>query len=228
MSVPTSTYSLSHAVSSFTPGYTPTSSPSPGSPPPEPEYDILIYGSTSFTGKLVISYLVRHPQSRSFTYALAGRTQSKLDDLARKVEEEGYERPPIVCFSLEEGEEGEKAVREAVGRCKVVVNLAGPFSTQNAEMLIRCVFPGSHHRRCKLAYALPGRYIHLYSQAMCETRKTLCRSDRTSPPSSCYKVYGQILAADSSPGVLVMTGRTTLGEGDDREVRPPSTLPTRR
>jgi hypothetical protein len=38
-----------------------------------------------------------------------------------------------------EGEEIEEGVRKAVERCKVVVNLAGPFSTQNAEVLIRCV-----------------------------------------------------------------------------------------
>jgi len=137
MSVPTSTYSLSHAVSSFTPAYSTTTSKTTSSSGSKPEYDILIYGSTSFTGKLVIDYLVQHPQSSKFSYALGGRTRTKLDALASKVEADGYDKPDVVCFQLVDGEQGEQDVHEAVSKCKVVVNLAGPFSSQNAEMLIR-------------------------------------------------------------------------------------------
>jgi nucleoside-diphosphate-sugar epimerase len=150
MAVPTSTYSLSHAVSTFDPAFrqlgrsTTSTSTSTGSSIEQgkrydDDHDILIYGATSFTGKLVVKYLLQHPQytSGEFRFALGGRTKSKLDDLAEQVEAEGHTRPAVVCFSLEAGEE--EGVREAVERCKVVVNLAGPFSTQNAEVLIRCV-----------------------------------------------------------------------------------------
>lgn len=147
MAVPTSTYSLSHAVSTFDPAFrqlgrtttTSTDSSIEGGKRHEHDHDILIYGATSFTGKLVVKYLLQHPQyiSGEFRFALGGRTKSKLDSLADQVEAEGHGRPTVVCFSLEEGEE--EGVRKAVERCKVVVNLAGPFSTQNAEVLIRCV-----------------------------------------------------------------------------------------
>lgn len=145
MAVPTSTYSLSHAVSTFDPAFrqlgrsTTTSTDSSIEDGKRYDYDILIYGATSFTGKLVIKYLLQHPQYKSsdFSFALGGRTKSKLDDLAEQVEAEGHTRPAVVSFSLETGEE--EGVRKAVERCKVVVNLAGPFSTQNAEVLIRCV-----------------------------------------------------------------------------------------
>jgi hypothetical protein len=159
MAVPTSTYSLSHAVSTFDPAFrqlgrsTTSTSTSTGSSIEQgkrydDDHDILIYGATSFTGKLVVKYLLQHPQytSGEFRFALGGRTKSKLDDLAEQVEAEGHQRPAVVCFPLSssggeesEGEEIEEGVRKAVERCKVVVNLAGPFSTQNAEVLIRCV-----------------------------------------------------------------------------------------
>lgn len=148
MAVPSSTYSLSHAVSTFDPAFrqlgrtstsTSTGSSIEQGKKSDYDHDILIYGATSFTGKLVIKYLLRHPQYKSsdFSFALGGRTKSKLDDLAEQVEAEGHTRPAVVSFSLETGEE--EGVRKAVERCKVVVNLAGPFSTQNAEVLIRCV-----------------------------------------------------------------------------------------
>jgi hypothetical protein len=147
MAVPSSTYSLSHAVSTFDPAFrqlgletiTSTDSSIEGGKRYDHDHDILIYGATSFTGKLVVKYLLQHPQytSGEFSFALGGRTKSKLDDLAEQVEAEGHTRPAVVCFSLETGEED--GVRKAVERCKVVVNLAGPFSTQNAEVLIRCV-----------------------------------------------------------------------------------------
>jgi hypothetical protein len=157
MAVPSSTYSLSHAVSTFDPAFrqlgrtTTSTSTSTGSfidqgKRYDYDHDILIYGATSFTGKLVVKYLLQHPQYKSsdFSFALGGRTKSKLDDLAEQVEAEGHQRPAVVCFPLSssegsEGEEIEEGVRKAVERCKVVVNLAGPFSTQNAEVLIRCV-----------------------------------------------------------------------------------------
>jgi hypothetical protein len=154
MAVPTSTYSLSHAVSTFDPAFrqlgrsTTISTDSSIEDGKRYDYDILIYGATSFTGKLVVKYLLQHPQYKSsdFSFALGGRTKSKLDSLAEQVEAEGNTRPAVVCFPLSssagegsEGEEIEEGVRKAVERCKVVVNLAGPFSTQNAEALIRCV-----------------------------------------------------------------------------------------
>lgn len=158
MAVPTSTYSLSHAVSTFDPAFrqlgrtttTSTDSSIEGGKRYDHDHDILIYGATSFTGRLVVKYLLQHPQytSGEFRFALGGRTKSKLDSLAEQVEVEGHQRPQVVCFPLcfpasssggSEGERVEEGVRKAVERCKVVVNLAGPFSTQNAEVLIRCV-----------------------------------------------------------------------------------------
>jgi hypothetical protein len=142
MSVPTSSYSLSHAVSTFNPAYRLDRTSTSSSSDKPPTYDILIYGATSFTGKLVIHYLLQHPQASKFTFALAGRTLHKLEALADKVESDGHPKPDIVCFSLEEGGrqgEQEEGAERAVAGCRVVVNLAGPFSTQNAEMLIRSV-----------------------------------------------------------------------------------------
>jgi len=43
-----------------------------------PAHDIVLYGATGFTGKLVAGYLARHPASSRFSWAIAGRNADKL------------------------------------------------------------------------------------------------------------------------------------------------------
>jgi short subunit dehydrogenase-like uncharacterized protein len=133
MSLTPSIFPMSTSISAFSPTY----SREVGPKTHQAEYDILIYGATSFTGKIVIDYLCRHPQAQEFTIALGGRTASKLKELQGQVKQKGFGKKDIIDFKLEETEDGERAVEEAVGRCRVVMNLAGPYSSQNAEMLVR-------------------------------------------------------------------------------------------
>ena len=128
--VPSSIYPLSHASHLQT---TSTSS----TPASKATYDILIYGSTSFTAALTIKYLLDHPQRSDFNFCLAGRNRQKLDKLAEDIEKRGYDAPDTLAFELKD--EAEDQVRSAVEDCKVVINFAGPYSSHNAEILIRSV-----------------------------------------------------------------------------------------
>jgi len=128
--VPSSIYPLSHASHLQT---TSTST----IPASKATYDILIYGSTSFTAALTINYLLDHPQRSEFSFCLAGRNRQKLDKLAEDIEKRGYDAPDVLAFELKD--EVEDQVRRAVEDCKVVINLAGPYSSHNAEILIRSV-----------------------------------------------------------------------------------------
>ena len=42
-------------------------------------FDIVLFGATGFTGKLVAEYLVRHYADTDLRFALAGRDRSKLE-----------------------------------------------------------------------------------------------------------------------------------------------------
>ena len=45
-------------------------------------FDIIVYGATGFTGKLVAEHLVSVSQEYGITFAIAGRTKSSLEKIA--------------------------------------------------------------------------------------------------------------------------------------------------
>lgn len=108
------------------------------------EHDILIYGAASYVGKLLAEYVVDlesgkcgkgprgdAPADGKTTYVLAGRTRHKLDTLKKQMEERWVEqgrrgslmeRVTVEDFELGVGAE---KLEEIVGRCAVIINLAG-------------------------------------------------------------------------------------------------------
>ena len=49
------------------------------------EFDLVVYGAASFVGRLLTRYLVeRHGAAGDLKWALAGRNQAKLDDVAEE------------------------------------------------------------------------------------------------------------------------------------------------
>ena len=71
-------------------------------------------------------------------WAIAGRTKSKLADLSAKL----GDRPETLCVDLEDPD----AVSQMVLRTSVVLNCAGPYSTNNgASLLGACTRAGVHY-----------------------------------------------------------------------------------
>ena len=58
---------------------------------------LTVYGATGFTGTLVAHYLDTHPDLQDKPWAIAGRTQAKLDKLAAALMSE----PKVFCVDLE-------------------------------------------------------------------------------------------------------------------------------
>jgi integrase len=50
------------------------------------KYDLVLYGATGFTGKLVANYLASHPSGGHFSWAIAGRNPKKLTELTDAVD----------------------------------------------------------------------------------------------------------------------------------------------
>ena len=99
---------------------------------------LIVYGATGFTGKLVASYLDSHTELKGKPWAIAGRTESKLKELA----EELVGNPKTVCVDLKDG----IAVNEMVLSTSVVINCAGPYSENNgAALLGACAREGVHY-----------------------------------------------------------------------------------
>ena len=93
-----------------------------------PEFDVIVYGATGFTGQIAVQALSEHPEFRGLRYALAGRNPDKLAALSGRTPG----NPPWIVANSDDGD----LIAKMVARSRVIVNFAGPF-TLYAESLIK-------------------------------------------------------------------------------------------
>ncbi len=99
------------------------------------EFDLVVFGATGFTGKLVAEYIARSAQKPR--WAIAGRNKEKLDALGLGV-------PVLVADALDP-----VAVAGIATRTKVVCTTAGPYAKYGNEIVAACAEHGTHY--CDLA-----------------------------------------------------------------------------
>lgn len=99
------------------------------------EFDLVVFGATGFTGKLVADYIARAtPQPR---WAIAGRNKDKLEALGLRV-------PVLVADALDA-----PAIAAIARRTKVICTTAGPYAKYGNEIVAACAEHGTHY--CDLA-----------------------------------------------------------------------------
>lgn len=118
------------------------------------KYDIVLYGVSGYTGYLTMEYLKRVSLKRNpepFTFAFAGRTVSKVQDMReREFAGTQWEDTPILQASYDDI----VSVIDLTKSAYVVINVAGPYSLAQGEVLIDCC---AHHgvHYCDVSGELP-------------------------------------------------------------------------
>jgi len=103
------------------------------------KFDILLYGATGFTGKLVAAYLDRHPELEGRRWAIAGRNAGALDAVKQTLASNSVET--VVC-PLDDA----AAVRDMVNSARMVITTAGPYSAYDGDKLLgACAEEGVHY-----------------------------------------------------------------------------------
>ena len=90
---------------------------------------------SGFTGKYIAEYLNSHPERSGltpFTFAIAGRSQKKLEGVKRELKL-GRE---VGILVVDVGDYA--SVEAAITRTKVVINTVGPY-WKYADHVVRCV-----------------------------------------------------------------------------------------
>src|SRR3954468_13269220 len=95
------------------------------------EFDLVVFGATGFTGKLVADYIARSPHEPR--WAIAGRNKAKLEALALGV-------PVLVADALDAD-----AVAAIARRTKVICTTAGPYAKYGTEIVAACAEAGTHY-----------------------------------------------------------------------------------
>ena len=102
----------------------------------ERSFDLVIYGATGFTGALVAEYL--HQTQSGLSWAIAGRSQSKLDLLKDRINAPDLET--IVADS-----ESADDMRRLVTSTRVVISTVGPYARFGTPLVEACAAEGTHY-----------------------------------------------------------------------------------
>ncbi len=94
------------------------------------EFDLVLFGATGFTGRLVGDYLAKQKPKR---WAIAGRNRDKLDAL-------GFGVPIIVVDAMDPA-----ACAAVAKRTRVVCTTVGPYTKYGAALAAACAEAGTHY-----------------------------------------------------------------------------------
>ena len=126
-------------------------------------YDIVVWGASGFTGRLVCEYLFKNYtlKSRDLKWAIAGRNFVKLEEIRRK---NANDTIPIIIANSNDMD----SLNELTKSTKVVCTTVGPYAKYGSKLVQACIENKSHY--CDLAGEV--QWIHKMIQENHESAKT--------------------------------------------------------
>lgn len=109
------------------------------------EFDVIVWGTTGFTGSLVAEYLLsRYGADVELRWAIAARSADKLDGLKKSLGAAAAPLQVIIADSFDE-----KKLSAMAARTRVVISTVGPYAKYGSALVAACVSNGTHY--CDLA-----------------------------------------------------------------------------
>lgn len=102
------------------------------------QYDIVVFGATSFVGKILTAYLLEQQDSLQLSWAIAARSQQKLDALASELNAENI--PQVLADS-----DNLDSLRALCATSAVVVSTVGPYALYGDKLIQACVESGTDY-----------------------------------------------------------------------------------
>jgi short subunit dehydrogenase-like uncharacterized protein len=104
----------------------------------EREFEIVVYGATGFTGRLVAEYLVtRSAGEDAPRWAIAGRSRAKLEEIRSSIAAPS-DLPLVVADAADSA-----ALRSMAQRSRVVISTVGPYQLYGSPLVEACVATGT-------------------------------------------------------------------------------------
>jgi short subunit dehydrogenase-like uncharacterized protein len=109
------------------------------------EFDVIVYGATGFTGRLVAEYLLeRYGTGGDLKWAIAARSPGKLDALKDELGEAAADLESIVADSNDAD-----TLAALAARTRVVLTTVGPYALYGSKLVAACAEAGTDY--CDLA-----------------------------------------------------------------------------
>ncbi len=104
------------------------------------DFDIVVWGATGFTGRLIAEYLARNA-SPDVRWALGGRSREKLEGIARDLPSGRALRPELVVADAANAEQ----MNALAARSRVVCSAVGPFARYGMPLVLACAENGTDY-----------------------------------------------------------------------------------
>ena len=102
------------------------------------KYDIVIFGATGFTGKLICDYLLNHDESKKLNIALAARNKEKLNDVSNNFKDIN---PNIIIADSFDKESIDSMTKKA----RLILTVVGPYSLYGEYLVESCIKNSTHY-----------------------------------------------------------------------------------
>jgi short subunit dehydrogenase-like uncharacterized protein len=101
------------------------------------EFDLVVYGATGFTGRLVAEYLVKqYANDTSLRWAMAGRSEQKLAQVRDEIGAP-TDTPLVVADSNDAN-----SMKGMLARTKLVLTTVGPYQLYGSDLVEMCANSG--------------------------------------------------------------------------------------
>lgn len=104
------------------------------------EFDLIVFGATGFTGRLVVEYLSQHYGAGSdIRWAMAGRNAARLEEVRKQV----GAPDSVALITADAGDVA--ALTALVARAKVVITTVGPYQLYGEALVRACAQAGTDY-----------------------------------------------------------------------------------
>ncbi len=103
-------------------------------------YDVVVFGGTSFVGKLLCRYLADHFSSADLTWAAAGRSLEKLEQMRRSLPPKTYGVSLIIADATDAA-----SIAAMCAQTRVVVSTVGPYALFGEPLVKACAETGTDY-----------------------------------------------------------------------------------
>ncbi len=105
----------------------------------ERQFDIVVYGATGFTGRLVAEYLSKQYADGTVKWAMAGRSAQKLEEVRDLIG--APKTTPLIAADASDP----AALKAMVESTKVVLTTVGPYQLYGAPLVAACAAAGTDY-----------------------------------------------------------------------------------
>ena len=102
-------------------------------------YDIVVYGATGYTGRLVAEYLAHHHAGGGIKWAMAGRSIAKLEEVRDLI------GAPADTPLIEANSDDPASMKALAESARVVLTTVGPYQLYGEPLVKACVEAGTDY-----------------------------------------------------------------------------------